>query len=230
MTTSEKTAFDVMVETGIVQKEAVISAQKSADVSKKTVYEVLLEQEKISDKNVGDALSIKFDAPFADLAQETIEEGVFHIIPQVVAASRGIVAFGHEDDSIRVGMIDPRDIEMRHFLEKRLGAPIIPHVITIVGLAKALAQYKGSLAEAFKALNQRIKDPSLSREARDGATVELVDTIVRYGYKSRASDIHVEPFSRRILVRFRIDGVMHDVLEMPKELADLIVTRIKILS
>ena len=86
------------------------------------------------------ALSIKFDAPFADLAQETIEEGVFHIIPRCRRVPWHC-RFGREDDSIRVGMIDPRDIEMRHFLKAswRTHHSACDHDC---GLAKALAQYK----------------------------------------------------------------------------------------
>lgn len=174
--------------------------------------------------------AVKEQTPLVDLAKETIEEGVFHRIPQIVAEKKGVVAFGRQEEGIKVGMIAPDDLPMRHFLEKRLGEPIVVYKITPEGLSKALAQYEGSIAEAFKQIYQHIKDSTRSREERDSATVELVDTIVHHGYKNRASDIHIEPFNRTILVRFRIDGVMHDVLTMPKELADMVVTRIKILS
>lgn len=230
MATVEENEGALLVEFSIVSKDDVAAARKESAKQKKEFFNSLLERTKLTDEKIGAALSKQMGVPFRNLKKETIDEGVFHLIPQVVAASRGIVAIAHEKEGVAVGMIDPRDIEMRHFLEKRLGEPITPCVITLSGLSKALEEYKGSLAEAFKGIHQRIKDATLSREARDSATVELVDTIVRYGYKNRVSDIHVEPSARKILVRFRIDGVMHDVLDMPKELSDLIVTRIKILS
>lgn len=230
MTKAEKRAFAIIVEHGSASKDDVSAASERAREKKTTVFEELLALKKLDEEKLGGQLGAFLGAPFVDLTTETVEEGVFHLIPQVVAESKGIIAFGRHEDGIAVGMIDPRDIEMRHFLEKRLGENIVPYCITIRGLQKALAQYEGSLAEHFKLLNQRIKDPTRSREERDGATVELVDTIVHYGYKNRASDIHIEPFARNILVRFRIDGVMHDVLQMPRELEDMVVTRIKILS
>ncbi|MBI4252819.1 type II/IV secretion system protein [Candidatus Uhrbacteria bacterium] len=230
MTPIEKKESDLLVEHDIVSKDDIAAAKEEGEKQNKPFFDALLARTKLTEEKIGTALSKALGSSFCNLKAEHVDEGVFHLIPQVVAASRGIIAFGREKEGISVGMIDPRDLEMRHFLEKRLSEPIIPCVITLGGLSKALKEYKGSLAEAFKNIYQRIKDTTLSREQRDSATVELVDVIVRHGYINRVSDIHIEPFSRKILVRFRIDGVMHDVLEMPKELSDLIVTRIKILS
>lgn len=230
MTQVEKLFLNLCIEQKVVTADDGKALLKGAAEKKKPLFEMLLEHIKLSEQKISDQLSKAFGVPYTDLTKETIEEGVFHLIPQVVSESKGVVAFGRQVEGIKIGMIDPRDLPMRHFLEKRLGEPVVVYGITPRGLAKALAQYEGSIAEAFKGIYSRIKDPTLSREERDSASVELVDVIVRHGYKNRASDIHVEPFSRKILVRFRIDGVMHDVLEMPKELADLIVTRIKILS
>lgn len=230
MTQAEKLFLNILIEQKVITAENGKALLKGAAEKQKPLFDVLLEHTKLSEEAITEKLGGIFGVAYADLTKETIEEGVFHLIPQVVSEAKGVVAFGRQEEGIKIGMIDPRDLPMRHFLEKRLGEPVVVYGITPRGLAKALAQYEGSIAEAFKGIYSRIKDPTRSREERDSASVELVDVIVRYGYKNRASDIHVEPFSRKILVRFRIDGVMHDVLEMPKELADLIVTRIKILS
>lgn len=227
---TEQKLFDVLVRKGIVKEDNILELKKNAKDTQQDLFEVFLQQKNITEEQLGDELGKAFNIPFIDLTKETIEEEAFHMIPQVVSEVNGVVAFSRQPEGIKVGMIDPEDISMRHLLEKRFGEPIIPFVIMPKGLAKALVQYKGSLAEVFKHIYQRIKNLSLSREERDGAIVELVDSIVHYGYKNRTSDIHIEPSSRRILVRFRIDGVMHDVLEMPKDLSDLVVTRIKILS
>ena len=227
---SEEKCIAIMIRKDIVSKDDVLALKKSIKGTKQDLFPALLEQNNLSEEKLGAQLGKALGVPFVDLVKETIEENVFYLIPQIVSEASGVVAFGRGAEGIRVGMIDPEDLSMRHLLEKRFGEPIIVYVITPKGLAKAVAQYKGSLIEVFKGIYQRIKNLSLSREERDSAIVELVDSIVHYGYKNRVSDIHVEPSSRRILVRFRIDGVMHDVLEMPKELTELIVTRIKILS
>lgn len=227
---SSEHIIEVLLRKGLLSREESAALKKSAKASRQDVWAAYLEQQKTPEEKIGEKLAKLFGVPFADLTKETIEESVFFMIPQIVSESNGVVAFGRDADGIKVGMIDPEDIPMRHLLEKRFGEPIILYSISPKGLAKALAYYKGSLAEVFKRLYRRIKDLSLSREERDEATVELVDSIVQHGYKNRVSDIHIEPSSRKLLVRFRIDGVMHDVLDMPKDLADLVVTRIKILS
>lgn len=197
MTKAEQIACDILIEQGIVSKEELSETAEKLKSAKQGLYETLLVIRKLTDEGVGEKLGKAFGVVFADLTKETIEEGVFHMIPQVVAESQGVVAFGRQEEGVRVGMLDPRDLEMKHFVEKRLGEPIVPVLITLRGLAKALTQYEGSLAESFKHLHQRIKDPTLSREERDGATVELVDTIVHYGYANRGSDVHIEPFAKK---------------------------------
>lgn len=228
-TISQK-VYEFLVEQKALSEKKLEPLVKAEKDKSKDSLDIALEQGVITDEQIGDIFSKKYATPFADLTKESIEEGVFHLIPQIVSESKGIVAFGRDQTGIKVGMIDPSDLSMKHLLEKRLGEPLTYFVITPKGLKKALAQYQGSLSEAFKQIYHSIKDSTLSREERDEAGVELLDTIVHYAYKNHASDIHIEPYIRKIVVRFRIDGVMHDVLDIPKELADLLITRIKILS
>lgn len=225
-----KNIRDVLIAKKIITEEKIAQAEKEAKEKNSDPLDVLIESTALSDEKLGAALSEEYGVPFVDLQQETIEEGVFNMIPQIVSETQGVVAFQRTAEGVKVGMSNPRDSAMRHMLEKRIGEPIVAVVITPRGLAKALSKYEGSLAESFKGIYHRIKDAGLSREERDEAGVELVDTLARHGYKNRASDIHIEPYTKKILVRFRIDGVMHDVLDMPRELSDVVVTRIKILS
>ncbi len=221
---------DLLISKKILTETDLVEAEKEALDKKIDPLDILCEKKMLTDEQLGALLSEEYGVPFADLQVETIEEGVFNLIPQIVSESQGVVAFQRTPEGVKVGMIDPNDLTMRHMLEKRLDDPILPLVITPHGLAKALSKYEGSLAESYKGIYHRIKDTSLSREERDEASVDLVDTLMHHGYKNRASDIHIEPYIKKILVRFRIDGVMHDVLDMPKELSEVIVTRLKILS
>lgn len=221
---------ELLVAKKILSEADLVAVEKEALDKKIDPLDILYEKKTLTDEQLGAMLSEEYAVPFADLQVETIEEGVFNLIPQIVCESQGVVAFQRTPEGVKVGMLDPSDLGMRHMLEKRLDDPVVPVVITPHGLAKALSKYEGSLAESYKSIYHRIKDVSLSREERDEASVDLVDTLMHHGYKNRASDIHIEPYTKKILVRFRIDGVMHDVLDMPKELSEVIVTRLKILS
>jgi type IV pilus assembly protein PilB len=225
-----KNIQELLIEKKIISQSDITEVVQEAKKTDRDPLDLVLEKKNIPDEKLGALLSEEFGIPFADLQKETIEEGVFNLIPQIVSQSQGVVAFQRSAEGVKIGMRDPSDLSLRHMLEKRIGEPIVPLVITPRGLAKALSKYEGSLAESFKGIYHKIKDTGLSREARDESTVDLVDTLMHHGYKNRVSDIHIEPYTKKIVVRFRIDGVMHDVLDMPKELLELVVTRIKILS
>ncbi|MDA2922912.1 Flp pilus assembly complex ATPase component TadA [Patescibacteria group bacterium AH-259-L07] len=196
----------------------------------KEAADVLIQKGLIKDEQLGRLLAEEGGYPFINLRKEKIDEKMLTLIPELVARSRGVIAFERGKKGIKIGMLDPTDLEMRHFIEKRTGENVVPYFITKQDLGEALFKYKPSLEEEFGDILKTLKDKSLSRVERDEATVKMVDALLMYGYQNNASDIHIEPYTKKVMVRFRIDGVMHDVLEIPKSLLDFIITRIKILS
>lgn len=206
------------------------TAVQTAKKKKKDLIEVLVDKHLINDEQLGGLIADNIGFPFINLSKEKIDDQVLHLIPELVAHSKGIVAFARSEQGIKVGMTDPNDLEIRHFIEKRTGEQVIPYFITKNDLENSLFGYKPSLKDEFNKVLKRLKDKAIGREQRDEATVQIVDMLIMYGYLNKASDIHIEPYLNKIVVRFRIDGIMHDVLELSKELLDLIVTRIKILS
>ncbi len=183
----------------------------------------------VEDEQLGQIIANYFNFDYIDLRKKSVDTEVLQLIPEVVARSMGAIAFARTKDHVQVGMIDPSNLEMRHFLEKRFEQDVKPFFITKESLRDVLTQYKGSIKEAFEALLLKLQDKSLSRDVRDNTAIKIVDMLIQYGYDSKASDIHVEPYRNKIVVRFRIDGVLHDVLEIPKSLSELILTRIKVL-
>lgn len=183
----------------------------------------------VEDEQLGQIIANYFNFDYIDLKKKKVDTEVLHIIPEVVARSMGVVAFSRSKNGVQVGMLNPDDLEVRHFLEKRVTQEVQPLYITKQSLKEALLQYKGSIKETFEALLVQLNNLALSREVRDGIAIKVVDMLIQYGYDSKASDIHVEPYRRKIVVRFRVDGVLHDVLEIPKGLSELILTRIKVL-
>jgi len=221
---------ELLVGPGHIGEADFESALKEASEQKRDLEDVLVKKELIKDEQLGQVLAEASNFLFVNLRTQKIDEEVFSLIPELVARSRGVIAYGKNDQGVKVAMVNPEDLEMKHLLEKLSGAKVIPAFITQRDLQNTLSRYKAGLREEFEQLLEKLKDTSLAREERDETTVTMVDMLLQYGYQNKASDIHVEPLDDKIMVRFRIDGVMHDVLEIPKELADLILTRIKILS
>src|SRR3989339_173841 len=161
-----------------------------------------------SDKNMKDVPVLIL----SNLGKEKIDDMVLNLIPEIIAKSKKIIIFYEDENEIKVGMMDPQDLEIIHILEKKFNRQIIPYYITKNDFLENLSRYNVGMDEKNK------------------ANVRMVELLLEHGHYSKASDIHIEPYKKIVIVRFRIDGVLHDVLEIPKNLLSLIISRIKILS
>lgn len=222
--------MDILVDPGHISLEQFNTARREAKKKRISLEEVLISKELITDKQLGQLKAQAQGYPFIDLQNESIEESLFEKIPELVARTLGVVAYGRSEKGVNVGMLDPGNLETRHVVEKRMGEAVVPYLITKHDLSNALLRYKDSLHDKFSKIFDELKEPTHSQEERDKVTIKVVDTLLLYGYQNKASDIHIEPYRGKVVVRFRIDGIMHDVLEIPKDLLELVLTRIKILS
>jgi type IV pilus assembly protein PilB len=192
--------------------------------------ELLVDRNLIKDEQMGQLISEEAGVPFINFKNQRIDEQVFELIPELVAKSKGIIAFAQDESGLKLAMRDPGDLEMRQIVEKKAGVTVLPYYMTMQDWQTALERYQAGIKDEFEELLAQLRDAELSRETRDEVIVTMVDQLLKYGYQNKASDIHIEPLREKTLIRFRIDGVLHDVLDVPKDLSELILTRIKILS
>ncbi len=230
MTLSSSKLKSLLVESGILTPADFKKAEQLAKSQKKTLASALVELELIKDEQLGQLTAEEWEVPFFSSKREKIDEEVLNLIPEIMARSQKVIAFDRTPDAVKVAMVDPADLETKHMIEKRVGQDIVVHYITPLDLEEALTTYKADLRQEFQTILEELKDESLSREQRDGIVVKMVDVLIAYGYQNRSSDVHIEPYAKKIVVRFRIDGIMHDVLDIPKQLSEYILTRIKILA
>lgn len=221
---------ELLVDPGLISGTDIDQAYEEAKLQKTSAEDILVDRDLITDKQIGQIIADGLDFKFVDLSQEKIDEEVLHLIPELVARAQEIIPFAQTKEGVKVGMTDPKNLEAKHAMEKRVGQNVIPFFVTKRALHNALRQYKKGIKEVFESKLKQLENTTLSREERDETTVEVVDMLIQYGHDNKASDVHIEPYEDKIMLRFRIDGVMHDVLEMPKSLSDFIITRIKILS
>lgn len=221
---------ELLVTPGHVSEADFKIARREADEGGHPFNEYLVEKGLIKDDQLGKLIAENAGYQFVNLREEKIDEMVLGLVPEIVARAKGVIVFLREREGSKIAMTDPEDIETLHLVEKRIGAPVTVYYVTRRDFQDALTRYKGTLKNEFGKVLARLSNQLLSREDRDQAIVAMVDMLLKYGYESKASDIHIEPHPTKVLTRFRIDGVMHDVLDMPKEVLDLILTRIKILA
>jgi type IV pilus assembly protein PilB len=230
MALDNKKIKEILLAENYLSAEDLSKAELMITEAGQDLVDVLLSDNLLTKETLGQALAEYYSVPFLDLSKEKIDLELFSQVPESLAIAKQIIAINQENGSVRLAMVDPSDKLSAKLVAKKLALSAKPYLVLASDLAEALALYQGSLADEFKAVISSLHNPLLSRESKDEVIIKIVDMLLRHGYNNKASDIHIEPYSNKIVIRFRIDGVMHDMLEIDKNLAQSIVARIKILA
>lgn len=227
----------LLLEKKVVSKEEFEQALQEADSQRKSLEQVLFSKKLITEDLLYGVIAEHYHLPFVNLKEKTIRKDILATIPEPIASSHEIIAFDKNATTMSVAASDPDDIETFTFLKKTTGLEILVHVTTPTMIHEALKQYHSSLKAEFEALTKvetdvKEKDDSskLKELAEDLPIIRIVDTLLEYAIFEGASDIHIEPSEREVVVRYRVDGILHDVMTLPKQTQAGIVARIKILS
>lgn len=221
---------ELLVLSGYMNEVDFKSAESEAKNNNKNLQDFLVEKNMIKDEQLGWLVAGDLGYRFLNLRNEKIDEDFFNSIPELVARNRGVVAISGSGGKVNLAMVDPTDLEIKNVIEKRLNKEAEVFLITKNDLRQALSQYRSDFKDNMDHIINELKSGKLTKEKKDKDIVSLVDTILRYSYNSHASDVHIDPLGEDAVIRFRIDGILHDVEKLPKELMSFIVTRIKILS
>ncbi|PSO47739.1 MAG: hypothetical protein BRC24_00015, partial [Parcubacteria group bacterium SW_4_46_8] len=184
--------------------------------------------------------------PFVNLKEKDIDFQTLSMIPEPVARNHNIIAYNNKNEELEVAMLDVDDLQAIDFVRKKTGKKIKPRMTDSESVSAALQEYQESLDSEFSDIiesesqeleaipeNKKEDEPSaeeLAELAEDLPVVRIVRALLRHAIIQDASDIHIEPMEEKVLVRYRIDGILHDAMELPAESAQPIVARIKVLS
>lgn len=230
MIITEEQLKTLILKTGILNETGLQELSEFAKNSTSTFENVLIERDVISDQNLGLLIADFLKIPFVILSNISIPEEVFRIVPQKIARKQKIIAYARDDHGIKIAMADPTNTEVRDLIAKKTGQNVTVSYATERDIDNALRIYRKDLKKAFTELIMTVGDGSGQEKLDEAPIAKIVDLLIDYAYQDRSSDVHVEPKESNSLVRFRIDGILHDVLYFPKNLHERIVTRIKVLS
>ncbi len=227
---SEEKLEKILVEPGHIVKTDFDTAKKLAAEEGISLDRILVEKGLINDEVIGELIADATGFPFINLKKANIEEitpELLNYIPEAVAFSQEAIVFEREGDFLKVITTNPNNYGFFNILEKKTGKKIKTFYGTPFNLEQALKKYKGDVrTEANRLIEELKQNPKKSEEN----IVKLVDLILEYSYINLASDIHIEPLVKSTIIRYRIDGILHKVIEYPKEFHIRIVSRIKILA
>jgi len=234
-----------LLDAGLVTKAQFEKALKKAEKTKQKVGNVLVSEGLITQEELIKLEAYILGIPFVNLEKERVESQVLKIIPEPIARSHNIVAFRKKGNDLEVAMLDPEDLRTIEFIKKKEpGLKILPRLTTPESIKNVLRQYAKTLEAEFGEIIRKeagiirpIKEEEIVEEkaelmkvAEELPVIRIVDTLMKHAILQRASDIHIEPMEKEVLVRYRIDGILHDAMTLPKSAASGIVARVKVLS
>lgn len=201
----------------------------------KNLFDLLVESELVTEEQYMEAYANALNMPYVNLAEITISKAVLEIVPESTARGHRILAYELTPDQLKVAMADPSDRQIVEFIRKKVDVPVEVAITSPSAIREALTQYQGSLESELQSLVQQANaaaspQDDLTKAAEDLPIIKITETILKHAILQDASDIHIEPTEKQVIIRYRIDGILHDVLTLPRKVLAGIVARIKILS
>jgi type IV pilus assembly protein PilB len=237
--TTDEYVIEILEDTGLVTRSQVERAKREA-VGHKTPTEVLIDNGVVTQEDVTRALAAHASMDYVDLAQMSVSPEVVNLIPADIARRYRIVPVAELDSSLMIATADPLNFDTFDTLAHLLHRDVEWVCSTPEQIRTALIRYYGTAEEAADALSEHLGEEVQIGEAGAGAEgeaetsdapiIKMVTMLLLEAYKGRASDVHLEPLEKRFRVRFRVDGVLHEMQNPPKKLQSAIISRIKIMT
>ncbi len=205
---------------------------------KKPLQDLAIKENLVSEKDLTKLYADEIEVPLVELVARDIKRDILKALPERIARQYHAVVFDVDKQDVKlVAMEDPDDIQALNFLHKQLGDDIRIYITTSTLLQAALDQYRGDnisneITEVITSGDtaEEVDEVSEDDLAEDSPIAQSVNLIIEYGVKAGASDIHIEPREGYVIVRYRIDGLLHEANKLPRKTLGALVSRIKILS
>lgn len=189
----------------------------------------LIESGVVTEDQISTIVADYYKVPVISLSKVSIPEDVAHIIPERVARKQKAIAFARDTSGVKVAMNDPSNQTIIALVSKKTGMKVTPYYASASDIEGTIQLYKKALQKTIdELLKEYVKQATLYQG--DLPIIKVVDVLINAAYQDRASDIHIEPEEKTSLIRFRIDGVLQDVLRVPREIHERVISRIKVLS
>lgn len=226
-----------LLKDNVISDERFDEIKKEADRMGQDLADILISRNFMRRGYYHNLLSTYFGIEMANLTNKAISQETLKKIPEEIARERRVIVFEEDNGGAHVAMEDPTDINTIDFLKKRLGKDIKPYLALPEDIDKGFILYGAELSKDFKKLIEenitaslRSRAHGVEEKAAEIPIVSIADNIISYAYSLRASDAHLEMLEDKVLLRYRIDGVLREITRIPKEISAALVARFKLLS
>jgi type IV pilus assembly protein PilB len=236
---SEQQLKNILTCAGIVDAEEFSRLSREASDNDKKVEDLLAEKKIISPEDLAKETAKYFKVPFINLKEQTIQKDALLNVPEPIAVAHDLIAFKLAGNILSIAVLDPEDLEIFDFLKKKTGFDIEVNLTTPESIKEGLKQYRETINTEIKNFCEPKKEndgfavdrpEELEKIAKNLPIIRIVNDLLEYGMFRDASDIHIEPEEEDVIVRYRIDGILYNIMTLDKSVQSGIVARIKILS
>ncbi|MAU33750.1 type II secretion system protein E [Candidatus Saccharibacteria bacterium] len=226
----------LLIDEGLVTAEVLHQAEVTAQKEAKPLFSLLTEQDAIDDEMLTHAIAHVSGVPYVNLTNTIVDQTILSLLPEDVAERFMAVPLAEVQNRLAVAMIDANNVQAVDYLANRIQRPLKVFMASEESVRHILSQYKTDLSDVGKAAAVS-QEEAQAQEASEVKTIvqdspisQALSKILEYAIKSRASDIHVEPMETALKIRVRIDGVLREIMQLPKSIEPALVSRVKILS
>ena len=244
--TVQKQVEQNLIADGLLTAEKLEELRTKAESTSTPLFSVLVGEGGISDEALTHSISKITKVPYVNLSNAAIDADVLALLPRDIAERYMAVPLGEMQHRLVVAMLDADNVQAVDFLANKIGRPLKVYAASEAGIKHILQQYSGQIDSAVAgALEQAgkdvmaasednksgaVSDSSIKTIVQDSPISKALSTILEFAARNRASDVHIEPMERELRIRARIDGVLREIMKLPKSTEPPLVSRIKILS
>ncbi len=246
-TAAQKQVEDTLVEQGVLTKDRLTELKDKATKQSTPFLSLLISDGQVSEEVLTKAIARATKVPYVNLSAARIDESVLDLLPQEVAERYMAVPLGEMQNRLVVAMLDADNVQAVDFLSNKIGRPLKVYAASEAGIRQVLKQYQGSISKSAIGEMSDIglpvggaspeipaivgaTDKNIKTIVQDSPISKALSTILEYAAKNGASDVHIEPLQDSLKIRCRIDGILREILRLPKTTEPPLVSRIKILA
>lgn len=230
MEVNNKNLYNRLKELMVIDEDKLKLAYETAEGQGKELVDYLYEMDLATDEQIGQIMADMYSIPYIRLDEQEINEECLSLISEVFSKKQSIVAFKKDKGGLSVVTAKPNNRTALEFVNKKTGLPLRIFFSTARNIKKFWEDRESKLGSNFEAEIQKLALASVDTSSTDTPIISLTDLILKYSEKNHASDIHIEPSDEHSTIRFRIDGLLHDVATVPIRVHTQVISRIKVMS
>lgn len=235
-TETQEKLVSLLSEEGLVNKDVLKAAVEESQTTKEPLFALLTERHVIDDEMLTHAIAQVSGVPYVNLTNSLISQQVLDLVPEDIAERFMAVPLAEVQNRLAVAMVDASNVQAVDYLANRIERPLKVFMASEAGVRHVLDQYRTDLstidaaAEESEQEAESAENNNIKTIVQDSPISRALSTILEYAVKSRASDVHIEPLENALKIRCRVDGVLREIMQLPKAIEPALVSRIKILS